>query len=636
MKKTTTIFLLGCVMLSNFVFSQTTTFNYTGSVQTYTVPTGVTSIQIEANGAQGGGTYGGNGGKAIGTLPVTPGAVLQVYVGGKPTAQLGAGGFNGGGATLVLPCGGGDGWPGGGASDVRTTASLNDRIIVAGGGGGQGWSNGVGGAGGGTIGGDGAPSWITNTEGRGATQSAGGTGGVYSSGPNSPAPSGTFGIGGDSSPLGTYCTGGAGGGGWYGGGGGYVSAGGGGSSYISYPGTTNATTQAGVNSGNGSVIITVLCTNLNTSISSTTVCQGQAITLSASSSNGGVISWNNGVSNGIPFVPTAIGINSFTAISTNPADCSFSVDITVNPAPNVNAGVDITLCNDGTDTMLTVAGNADTYSWNNGITNGVSFIPTLGSTTYTVTGTNTSTGCVGSDNVTILVNPLPIVNTGTDLEICNNGTTITLSGSGNATTYLWDNGVTNNTAFVPVLGTTTYTVIGQDASTGCENSDAMNVTVNAVPSITLTSYDEILGNDGSVILTINSGSAPFNYDWNNDGIGDNDDNNDLTNVPGGTYTVILTDGNGCTATSSATVNSQVGINELNDIYNVFPNPTNGNLNIEVEGNFEYCISDILGKEIQSGKGMNHTNVNMLPYENGTYMITLRFQNKTKTLQIIKQ
>ncbi len=231
------------------------TFFYTGSVQNWTVPTGVTSITIEAWGAQGGGAFGGNGGQAVATIPVTPGQLLHVYVGGTPTGQLGAGGYNGGGAIGALPCGGGsDGWPGGGASDVRvSTYALANRIIVAGGGGGQGWSNGVGGSGGGASGDDGAASWISGTNGKGGTQFAGGAGGGPYEGAS--APNGSLGTGGDGAPISGYCIGGGGGGGYYGGGGGYVSAGGGGSSYISYPGSTSTSTTAGVRSGNGQVII---------------------------------------------------------------------------------------------------------------------------------------------------------------------------------------------------------------------------------------------------------------------------------------------------------------------------------------------------------------------------------------------
>src|ERR1041385_8709776 len=144
MKKTllTTI----AIAASMFVSSQTQTFNYTGAVQTFTVPSCVTSITIQAYGAQGGnasiGGTGGLGGYATGTLNVTPGDVLNIYVGGQN-------GYNGGGT------GGQDGNSafsgppgnlapsGGGASDVRLNGTTNaNRIIVAGGGGGAG-SNGT-------------------------------------------------------------------------------------------------------------------------------------------------------------------------------------------------------------------------------------------------------------------------------------------------------------------------------------------------------------------------------------------------------------------------------------------------------------------------------------------------------------
>jgi hypothetical protein len=61
-------------------YSQTT-FSYTGSLQTYTVPAGVTQIRLECWGAQGSGGNGGNGGYARGDMNVTPGQVLNVYVG---------------------------------------------------------------------------------------------------------------------------------------------------------------------------------------------------------------------------------------------------------------------------------------------------------------------------------------------------------------------------------------------------------------------------------------------------------------------------------------------------------------------------------------------------------------------------
>ena len=74
---------------------------------------------------------------------------------------------------------------------------------------------------------------------------------------------------------------------------------------------------------------------------------------------------------------------------------------------------------------------------------------------------------------TITVDDLPTVDAGTDQTVCS-GDNVTLSGSG-ASTYTWDNGVTNNTAFTAST-TTTYTVTGTDAN-GCINTDQVTVTI---------------------------------------------------------------------------------------------------------------------------------------------------------------
>ena len=213
------------------------TFSYTGAVETFMVPAGISSIYFDVEGAQGGGTNGGQGGIDTGTLNVIAGSTLYVRVGGQGTLGLtAAGGFNGGGSTSA-----GDTPPGsgGGASDIRFGAdNLASRVVVAGGGGGQSSycalisqpSKNYGGAGGGLIGGNGGGSsgcWASTEYGRGGTQSAGGSIGTYSGYGNTPGSLGQGGIG-----KGNSAGGGGGGGGYYGGGGGLVEAGGGGSSYV--------------------------------------------------------------------------------------------------------------------------------------------------------------------------------------------------------------------------------------------------------------------------------------------------------------------------------------------------------------------------------------------------------------------
>jgi hypothetical protein len=249
------------------------TFTFTGAVQTFTVPCGVTTFTVDLRGGQGGydasfPTSGGYGGRVVTTITgVTPGQVIDVYVGGR-------GGLSGTGAS------GGAGWPnggsggyfdytgiglffgggGGGSSDIRVSPyGVGNIIAIAGGGGGCGQGPGAiyysnGGAGGdpGTNGSNGGVAG----GGTGATQIAGGTGGANdggASGGNGSSFSG--GYGGYTATL-EYGAGGGGGGGYYGGGGGGADgngnytggAGGGGSSWTSGSSTTYTTGYSGTNS----------------------------------------------------------------------------------------------------------------------------------------------------------------------------------------------------------------------------------------------------------------------------------------------------------------------------------------------------------------------------------------------------
>jgi LruC domain-containing protein len=230
-------------------------FDYTGGNQTFTVPAGVTSLQVSMWGAGGGGgapsrsqlASGGGGGYTAARVAVTPGEVLTIIVGG-----------GGGGSSVRLGGfgGGGDGHPsynagaGGGGRSALRRGSL--ELLTAAGGGGGGYDF-AGAPGGGLTGGrntgDGAG-------GNGATQSAGGAA------VGSATVFGQPGIGQAGSAFqggyGVYA-GGGGGGGYYGGGGagsisGYGNGGGGGSSFHAGPGVTLGTTSggAGASPGNAS------------------------------------------------------------------------------------------------------------------------------------------------------------------------------------------------------------------------------------------------------------------------------------------------------------------------------------------------------------------------------------------------
>lgn len=568
------------------VGAQVTTFSYTGAAQTYTVPIGVTSVQVEVCGGQGQAitieqydeSTGGAGGYAIGNLEVSPGEVLNVYVGGTGIEVVA--GWNGGGLGGFGTASDGDpgrGGSGGGASDVRQAGiAYADRVIVGGGGGGGGrdyvngfcqpcGTGGNGGLGGSLIGGDGVDpdcdlcgfGLNPGAGGNGGTQVAGGLGGNGPEGPD--GANGIIGIGAVGVPGNFSVGSGGGGGGYYGGGSGAganwgsgVAAGGGagGSSYIG--GVTEASMDAGTCLGNGEVIITILCNALTYTATSEEICEGEEITLDATSPGGGVITWDLGITNGVPFTPVGVGIITYTATSDDPDDCELALDIIVNANPEVTIDVDDDEICEGEMVTFTQGGDADTYVWDPAdVVDGVPYSPaSFGTITYTLTGTVDATGCATEVMIDVTVHELPAVTASVDFsEICL-GEGVVFTGSG-ASTYIWDWGVTDGVSFTPGgLGTVTYTVIGTDDITGCENTATVDVTVNDLPLVT-ASADAVDLCDGEMV-TLTGGGALI-YVWD---LGVDDGVAFASPIGTTTYTVIGSTFSGCenTATIDITVN----------------------------------------------------------------------------------
>lgn len=232
-------------------------FDYTGSVQSWTVPDDVTDVRIEAHGARGGEQAGysipGSGGMVTADFSLIAGTPYDVFVGGYSTSFIRGWPNGGNGGTANN-----EGRPGGGSSSVQPDGGTNVEdtflsalVVAAGGGGGSDgfYYFGPGGHGGFYAGGDGY-----RAVGSGATQSAPGIG-AHEDGDTD-----AIGYGGDGEASGAvpYAEGGGGGGGWHGGGGALnqfnVAAGGGGSGWVSLDGY-DIDYMDGENYGHGYVII---------------------------------------------------------------------------------------------------------------------------------------------------------------------------------------------------------------------------------------------------------------------------------------------------------------------------------------------------------------------------------------------
>lgn len=564
------IYITAFVLLSSIqlLLAQSVTFNYTGAMQQYVVPPGVTGLCYTVCGAQGQGNgqnsmLGGLGGRVMGVLAVTPGQVLQIYVGGGGVATN-IGGFNGGAnGGSVACCPNSRGGGGGGASDIRIAPyALANRVAVGGGGGGtggnriQGCSPGCGGGGGGGWYGGGGGGAYGGSPGQGGTQVAGGAGGASCCGcPLTPQPggAGAFGLGGAGGGMSACnnqaannpgCAGGHAGGlvglagpnctngtgcpsTWAG------ASGAGGSSYGIPASTPTLTAQ--FQTGNGIVILNPNCCaspSLTAGATPSAVCPGQLTTLTVTGAGaGGTYTWlpMNITGSNVAVSPTATTVYTVqgaAASSTCQGTQTVQVVLNTPPVPVVN---NPTACV-GSPLLFTATGGT-AYAWtgpsafNSAVQN-----PTLnnaqvsnaGNYTVIVTGANSCTASAVSIASVAPVPTLSIVGTNTMCSQNFNGSTntVALSVSG-ANTYTWTNptgflpptatgtnmNVTSPVSLIPVVGGVTVNATG---ALGCTAQAVYNLTVVPNPVLTFAPAQPTLCYGKTATISVSGAST---YVW---------------------------------------------------------------------------------------------------------------------------
>ncbi|MFY7991625.1 MAG: PKD domain-containing protein [Fluviicola sp.] len=220
------------------------------------------------------------------------------------------------------------------------------------------------------------------------------------------------------------------------------------------------------------------------------ICPGQTTTVNASGALN--YSWNQGLQNNVPFLLTQPSYCVVTGWDANGCMNTDSLFVDYYPVSSVDAGVDQTVCEG--DSVSLLASGSVSYSWSNGQQNGDPFVPMVGNSVFEVIGTDVH-GCSDTDQVTVITNPLPPVNAGPDAVVCRE-TPILLQASG-AVSYVWSNGSANNTTFIP-NGPTTLAVTGTSAA-GCSATDSVSFTFDTYPVI-LPAF------------SVNSGCVPLQTD----------------------------------------------------------------------------------------------------------------------------
>ncbi len=302
-----------------------------------------------------------------------------------------------------------------------------------------------------------------------------------------------------------------------------------------------------------------------------------------------------------------LGAGTYTVTITDANGCTETASTTIATIPlpptATASGTDL-LCNgDGSgDASVSATGGTApfNYTWNTGAT--TQNINSLAAGTYTVTVSDAN-GCTQQASIT-LNEPTALTSNASSVDVaCNGDVNGTASISPNGGTapysYNWSDGST--TASLNGLAPGTYDVTVTDAN-GCASTASTSINEPTVLSSTATGTNPTSGsnNDGSIDLSVTGGTTPYSYNWS-----DGSSAEDPTGLGAGTYSVTITDANGCTsnATVTLTVPSAIDDTEFVEDFNVLPNPNNGQFVVQIElantQDLSVELVDVLGRQLRN-------------------------------------
>ena len=335
------------------------------------------------------------------------------------------------------------------------------------------------------------------------------------------------------------------------------------------------------------------------------------------------ITWSDDP-NATSLTRTGLCAGTYVVTITDQTGCSISDTIVIGSGGA--GGLAITLdslkdvsCNGGSDGAIYISVSGGTapysYSWSGpgGFTASTEDITNLSAGTYIVSVTDAN-GCVNYDTFTVN-EPAAISITGTVTDAnCGNSDgaiNITVTGGTAPYTYSWSNGATTEDLTNVPAGT--YTVTVTDAN-GCTASASF--TVNDISDLAVTGvvYDVLCNGEstGAIDITVTGGTAPYSYTWTNGAT-----TQDLTNIPAGSYSVTVTDANGCVTTASFVVNEPPAISVTSNITQPTCGNSDGAIDITVSGGTApYSFSWSNGA----------TTEDLLNVSAGTYVVTITDAN----------
>jgi hypothetical protein len=364
----------------------------------------------------------------------------------------------------------------------------------------------------------------------------------------------------------------------------------------------------------------------------TSVCANSNFELDAG--NFSAYAWNTGQNT------QTISINSsfnyaVTITDANQCTNSDNISVFVYAPITVDLGNDsIAICADETVTLAPSSVYTN-YAWSTGEFSNTLEVGLEGLYILTVSNAN---NCSAADSVFVTINEIPELNFGADTNFICTGESISLH-AGTFETYLWNTGAQTASIITDIPGNYTLTVSNEF---NCENTGSIYVSENALPIITLGEDKELCSNE---TLVLDAGNFE-SYLWSN-GLATQTItlNGNVLPLGNNTYSVEVTDANGCKGIDEVIVNVKecnVAIKPLaqDKSISIYPIPVKSTLHIASKTNVisHLKLYNILGTtllDIKSYNVNNHSTLDVSHLVNGIYFIEMIIDGNKIVKQFVK-
>lgn len=373
--------------------------------------------------------------------------------------------------------------------------------------------------------------------------------------------------------------------------------------------------------------------NVSVNASNTEICDGDTVLLEASGAD--FYSWDNNLGSGDnhEVTPSTNTTYEVTGEDQNGCENVSSVSIVVNTSPNLSVTQDDDIC-EGDNIQISASG-ADGYTWDNGLSSvGSHTVSPNETTTYNVIGEN-SNGCTDTSSVTITVYEVPVVDAGSDQEVCA-GEEVTLSAQTNLGSVSWNQGVSDGTPFTP-NETETYTVTANN--NGCTDTDELEVIVNDLPVVDAGDDRTFCIYDGVSTLS----GLPDGGNFSGSGVSNNEFDPEDAGTGSHTITYSYEDQNGCENSDALTitVDNCASVEDYSKSAELIlkPNPATEFVDLVVKGDFllnEIEVISSFGQAIPANiiQNGNSYRIDVSNFAKGTYLLKVVTDDTQNVLRFV--